>query len=45
MEIAKAAPVPPQHELYEDIYVGQTKEMFMRGADMSVSRGVYGVIN
>ncbi|KAL1519943.1 hypothetical protein AB1Y20_023430 [Prymnesium parvum] len=42
VEAAKANELPPAHELYEDIYVGQTKEFFMRGCDMSASRGVYG---
>mmetsp|Transcript_10892 Transcript_10892/g.28055 ORF Transcript_10892/g.28055 Transcript_10892/m.28055 type:complete len:352 (+) Transcript_10892:815-1870(+) len=42
VEAAKAAPFPPPHELYEDIYVNQTKDFFMRGCDMTASRGVYG---
>jgi len=42
VEAAKSAVQPPPHEMYEDIYVGQTKEFFMRGCDLSSSRGVYG---
>ena len=32
---------PPPHELYEDIYCDQTKDFFMRGCDITASRGVY----
>ncbi|KAL3896265.1 MAG: hypothetical protein SGPRY_013311, partial [Prymnesium sp.] len=42
VEAAKANPQPPQHEMYEDIYVGQTTDFFMRGCDITSSRGVYG---
>jgi len=43
VETAKAASFPPGHELYEDIYTDQTKDFFIRGSDITVSRGVYGV--
>ena len=42
VEAAKAAPQPPPHEMYEDIYCDQTKDFFMRGCDFTASRGVYG---
>jgi len=42
VEAAKAAPEPDPAEMYTDIYTDQSKDFFMRGADFSVSHGVYG---
>mmetsp|Transcript_45443 Transcript_45443/g.146291 ORF Transcript_45443/g.146291 Transcript_45443/m.146291 type:complete len:440 (+) Transcript_45443:57-1376(+) len=42
VEAAKAAPPPEQSELWTDVHVGQSKDFFMRGPDISTSSGVYG---
>eukprot|EP00965_Chrysotila_dentata_P231520 6198411-Pleurochrysis_carterae.AAC.2 len=42
VENAKAAPYPPQEEMFTDVYVGQSPDFFMRGCDMSASSGKYG---
>ena len=43
VEGAKAMPPPDSALLYEDIYTDQSKEFFIRGCDMTVNHGTYGV--
>eukprot|EP00965_Chrysotila_dentata_P241582 6204369-Pleurochrysis_carterae.AAC.1 len=42
VEAAKTAPLPVDDEMWTDIYTDQSKDFFMRGCDMTVSKGVYG---
>ena len=44
VEAAKSAPMPDPSELWTDIHVGQTKDFFMRGPDITTSSGVYGTV-
>jgi len=42
VEVAKSAEHPAFDSMYEDIYTDQTPAFFMRGCDLTVSRGTYG---
>lgn len=43
VEAAKAKPFPVPEEMYTDIYTDQTPSFFIRGSDLSVSVGSYGI--
>jgi len=43
VEGAKAAPQPPRDILFEEIYTDQSKDFFIRGCDMTVNHGTYGI--
>ena len=43
VEAAKSAPLPDAGTMYTDIYTDQSQQFFIRGSDLTLSHGQYGV--